>query len=187
MYRVTPDHSNRLAAGIAAAAAEDRADWSDAAIAAEQASLAFQGGRYKLGFAFARIALEAHNQMISSVGYQPPAVSGPAPTPGHPARCSCGECGQAVSATPTFDETAQSAQRALFEPTSENRSLGVPLTARCAAMLTEGDLPPYECHGVITYADGSRNGGAVGWYHLDPSQGTHIPVLPDGVQQPDQG
>lgn len=101
----------------------DRSQWTDAAIAAEAAALALGQGRFRLGFAFAKLALDANRAEVEQgLPWSPPAeASGP----------------------PVFEQ----AQTQMFGPPSDQTAtIGVPRSARCIAMVEGG-----ECHAVVTF------------------------------------
>jgi hypothetical protein len=148
----------------------------DAAIAAAAAVSAFQAGRIRLGWEFARVAMKAKE-------WADAAAQLPAPIPIHDEVHSTGAWlpetaieqmseAEMVQLRHRFDQTVMSGH----EDREDARPIVVPRSTRCVSA-TVLDGVRVECHGVLAYDEDGSAIGARGWYHLHPGKSTdHVPV-----------
>lgn len=138
----------------------------DSGIAAAAAVNAFQDGRFRLGWEFARIALKAKE-------WADTAQQLPAPVPTHDEVHTTGAW---LSETQIITEAEMIETRHKLDRNREDaRPIEVPRTTRCVAG-TILDGVRVQCHGVLAYDEDGSTIGARGWYHLHGDLNDHQAV-----------
>lgn len=152
-------------------------DITDAQRVAGWAAEAFLEGRFELGGALGRLAVQAHRMGLAEPVRVPFMGATRDEQPRHastPAFDAVARAETAIMGRPEDLERAEQAVTQIFGPPAQPQ-LQVPETRRCSAAVVR-DTVPEECRVPAFWKDGPD--GPQGWYHVNPAvDQDHEPVI----------